>query len=99
MSLEIALLHTLLRLSRRRSITTMDDLVERLSPESRDPKMVVRALRALARQGLVQKSPLGPRLTLAGLAIAVATKAGRTNPRAKRLPGIAMPLVRRRTAA
>ncbi len=96
MSLELALLHTLLRLSRRRHATTMDDLVERVG--ARDPSLVLRALRSLARQGLVQRSPLGPRLTLAGLAIAVATQA-KPKPRAKRLPGIAMPLVRRRSAA
>src|SRR5436190_17909790 len=122
MSLEIALLHTLLHLSRRRSIAIEDlcdrlrgrephgqgataprhprDLV-RLAPRFalREPhhlEAIVRALRALARQGLVQRTPFGPRLTLAGLAVAVATK---QKPRAKRLPGIAMPLVRRRSAA
>ena len=94
MSLEIALLQTLLRFSRRRSVMTMDELVDRVGDE---PKKIALTLRALARQGLVQRSPLGPRLTLAGLAVAVATKAAK--PRAKRLPGIAMPLVRRRSAA
>jgi hypothetical protein len=102
MSLEIVLLHTILRLSRRRSAKSsdralsMDDLVDRVRFITDDRAAVLRALRALARQGLVQRSPLGPRLTLAGLAVAVATKA---QPRAKRLPGIAMPLVRRRSAA
>src|SRR5688500_10021879 len=98
MSLEIVLLHTLLRLSRRRgrkcaalSIDELRDALDRVGSVASariEQADVLRALRALARQGLVQRSPLGPRLSLAGLAVAVASAAMSEKPRAKRLPGI-----------
>src|SRR5690349_4367099 len=97
MSLEISLLHSLLRRADR-----TDRLCERLGEE---PEQIVRALRALARQGLVMRSASGPRLTLAGFAVAVASRAKllESQPRrAKRLmgvPRIPRPTVRRRSAA
>jgi hypothetical protein len=72
MSLETAVLCALLRLarSRRRAPTTMNDLLDRVVARPRD---VRRALAALSRGSLVDVTPEGPRLTLTGLAVAVAS--------------------------
>jgi hypothetical protein len=69
MSLEIDVLRSLLRLARRRTAPTLDQIVVRVGG---DELAVRQALRALARGGLVQRTPAGLRLSLAGLAVAVA---------------------------
>jgi DNA-binding IclR family transcriptional regulator len=69
MSLEIDVLRAFLRLARRRTSPTLARLVERVSADEAD---VRRALFSLARSGLVQRTPAGLRLSLAGLAVAVA---------------------------
>jgi hypothetical protein len=70
MSLEIDVLRALLRLARRRTHPTLDQLVVRVGAEESE---VRRALFALARGGLVQRTPAGLRLSLLGLAVAVAS--------------------------
>lgn len=72
MNPEISLLRVLLRISRRRSSMTLGEILLR-SGVDRDTAH--RALASLARSGLVHRTPEGPRLTLAGFAIAVATAA------------------------
>lgn len=69
MSLEIDVLRALLRLARRRRPPTLEQLVDRVGGEEAD---VHRALASLARGGLVQRTPAGLRLSLSGLAVAVA---------------------------
>jgi DNA-binding IclR family transcriptional regulator len=69
MSIEIDVLRSLLRLARRRTAPTLDQLVERVGA---DESSVRRALVSLARGGLVQRTPAGLRLSLSGLAVAVA---------------------------
>lgn len=69
MSLEIDVLRALLRLARRRSPPTLAQVVTRVGG---DEAAVRRALRTLARSGLVQRAPAGVRLSLPGLAVAVA---------------------------
>lgn len=69
MKLEIDVLRALLRLARRRTPPTLDQLVVRVRG---DEALVRRALGALARSGLVEESAAGARLTMAGLAVAVA---------------------------
>jgi DNA-binding IclR family transcriptional regulator len=95
MSTEIAVLRVLLRLSRRRAPATLADLVARVGADARD---VHRALGALARAQLVQRSGDTARLSLAGLAVAVASKQPRSSaPTARCTPRAArvIPLVRR----
>jgi DNA-binding IclR family transcriptional regulator len=62
-------LRALLRLARRRSSPSLDQLVLRVGA---DESGVRRALFTLAKNGLVQRTPAGLRLSLAGLAVAVA---------------------------
>jgi len=111
MSTEIAVLRALLRLSRRTARptqpeATLDELVARVGGE---PAEVLRALRSLARAELVQRTPAGPRLSLAGLAVAVACGSAARSTRPSRVvrparasivakPRIA-PMLRRRRAA
>src|SRR5690606_28630588 len=78
MSLEIDVLRALLRLARRRTNPTIDQLVVRVGAEEAS---VRRALSSLARDGLIQRTPAGMRLSLFGLAVAVAV--------AKRAPAAA----------
>lgn len=78
MSLDTDVLRALLRLSRRRSSPTLEELSLRVSG---DEAAVRRALFSLAKSGLVQRTPAGLRLTLAGLAVAVAVGAGRRRSR------------------
>lgn len=68
-SLDIDVLRALLRLARRQTPPTMEQLVVRVGAE---PEAVRRSLVALAKNGLVQKTPGGLRLSLPGLAVAVA---------------------------
>lgn len=72
MSTEIAVLRALLRLSRRRTPATFTDLLDRVGGDAND---VQRALASLARAQLVQRSGESARLSLAGLAVAVAAAA------------------------
>ena len=95
MSLEIDVLRALLRLARRRTPPTLEQLVVRVGGEEDD---VRRALRALAKSGLVQRTSAGLRLSMAGLAVAVAC-AQRPRPAARPQVASSAPLVRRRRAA
>ncbi len=97
MSLEIDVLRALLRLARRRTPPTLEQLLVRVGGQEAD---VSRALRSLARNGLVQKTPAGLRLSMAGLAVAVAS-AQRPRPvsRPRAHAASSVPLVRRRRAA
>ncbi|HEY8076214.1 MAG TPA: hypothetical protein VIF62_18945, partial [Labilithrix sp.] len=71
MSLETDLLRALFRLARRRRRpATMNDLLLRVSARPADLR---RALATLVRSDLVFVAPEGPRLTLAGLAVACAS--------------------------
>jgi predicted transcriptional regulator len=68
-ALEFDVLRALLRLARRRTPPTLDQLVVRVGGEEPEVKV---ALRTLARMGLVQRTPHGIGLTLEGLAVSVA---------------------------
>lgn len=96
MSLEIDLLRVLLRLAHRRTSPTIERLVVRVGREEAE---VCRALAALAKRGFVQRAPAGLRLTLAGLAVALAC-APRPRERLVAPPDApsTLPLVRRRAA-
>lgn len=85
-SLDIDVLRALLRLARRKTAPTMNQLVVRVGA---DEAAVRRSLVALARNGLVQRTPAGLRLSLPGLAVAVAY--------AKR-PSVAKPALRKLSA-
>jgi DNA-binding IclR family transcriptional regulator len=95
MSLEIDVLRALLRLARRRTPPTLEQLVVRVGGDAAD---VRRALASLARSGLVQRTPAGVRLSLAGFAVAVAS-ARRPRPLVRAGVPSSVPLVRRRRAA
>jgi DNA-binding IclR family transcriptional regulator len=72
MSTEIAVLRALLRFSRRRAPATFADLLAQVGGGADD---LQRALGSLARSQLVQRSGESARLSMAGLAIAVAAAA------------------------
>jgi len=72
MSLETDVLRALSRLSRRRLPATMTHLLHRVAARPAD---VRRALATLVRSDLVLLAPDGPRLTMAGLAVACAAAA------------------------
>jgi DNA-binding IclR family transcriptional regulator len=69
MSLELDVLRALLRLARRRTPPTLEQLADRVHG---DETAIRTTLKALASSGLVQRTPAGLRLSLAGLAVAVA---------------------------
>jgi DNA-binding IclR family transcriptional regulator len=69
MSYPIPVLQSLLRLSRRKKSPSLQMLVD---ATGMDEAMVRRSLFTLASSGLVQRTPAGLHLTLAGLAVAVA---------------------------
>lgn len=110
MSYEITVLRALLRLARRRAPATVEDILVRVGGEEAD---VRRALGALARAELVYRTAEGPRLSLAGFAVAaacaapVARKAKQPKAPAPtpapadkaQAGGRVIPLVRRRRAA
>jgi DNA-binding IclR family transcriptional regulator len=104
MSHEIDVLRALLRLAPRRKSPTLDELVVRVGG---DGQTVRRALFTLARGGLVQRTSTGLRLSLAGLAVAVAfggsrgagKRASGGGARAKPLPRTSVKAERRRRAA
>jgi len=72
MSTEIAVLRALLRLSRRATPATFTELLDRVGG---DAIALQRALASLARAQLLQRSGESARLSLAGLAVAVAATA------------------------
>jgi len=72
MSTEIAVLRALLRLSRRTAPVSVEDLVSRVREDARE---VEHALASLARQQLVLRAREGVRLSMPGLAVAVAAAA------------------------
>jgi hypothetical protein len=99
MSTEIAVLRALLRLSRRRAPATLDDLVMRVRENARD---VQHALASLARAQLVLRSGETARLSMAGLAVAVAATAqakATAKVAASRPNARVIPMLRRRRAA
>ncbi len=98
MNPEISILRVLLRISRRRSSMTLGEILLR-SGVDRDTAH--RALASLARSGLVHRTPEGPRLTLAGFTIAVATAAVLPTKKPSRRPPPArvVSMIRRRRAA
>jgi hypothetical protein len=73
MSLEIDVLRSLLHITHRGDAPTLAQLTESVGA---DDAAVRRALHALAHNGLVQRTPGGLRLSLAGLAVAVAFAEG-----------------------
>lgn len=94
MSTEIAVLRALLRLSRRATPATVAELLARVGGDLQE---LQRALASLARGQLVQRSGASARLTLAGLAVAVA--AGANARRAKTVARPSRPAARVRRAA
>ena len=68
-SLELDVLRAFLRLARRRTAPTLEALVVRVGAE--EPE-VRNALRVLAWQDLIQRTPTGLGLSLQGFAVAVA---------------------------
>ena len=72
MSTEIAVLRALLRLSRRATPATFSELLARVGSDATE---LQRALASLARSELVTRSGESARLSLAGLAVAVAASA------------------------
>lgn len=92
MTLELDLLRAMLRLARRRTPATIDQLLLRVPG---DEAAVRRALAALVRGGLVAPGPKGPRLSLTGFAIAVAYA---QHPRPSTVARASAPLRRRRAA-
>lgn len=104
MSLEISVLRALLRLARRRTPATPEELLVRVDAE---PAELAGVLDRLVRAELVHRTPAGARLSLGGLAVAAATcapvgKARRTTKPAKTAaPAGArvLPMTRRRRAA
>lgn len=93
MNHEIEVLRSLFSLAHKKQGPSL----EQLTRKSRAPEEVVRrALFGLARNGLVQRTPGGLRLTLAGLAVAAAAAA---LPQAKPVRARPLPLVRRKRAA
>jgi RIO-like serine/threonine protein kinase len=72
MSTEIAVLRALLRLSRRSGPATLEALVASVREDARE---VQTALATLARQQLVLRTGETTRLTMSGLAVAVAAAA------------------------
>ena len=72
MSTEIAVLRAVLRLSRRSGSATLEALVASVREDARE---VLTALASLARQQLVLRAGDTTRLSMAGLAVAVAAAA------------------------
>jgi DNA-binding IclR family transcriptional regulator len=83
MSPEILVLRALLRLARRRTPPTLAQIVDRVDATEAE---IQRALARLARAGLVQRTAGGLQLSLAGLAVAVATTAPVAQSRRSRQP-------------
>lgn len=102
MSCEIAVLQTLLRFARSPRRLGPSSLANVVSRVGEEPAAVHRALATLARQGLVLKTADGVRLSLPGLAVAVAcasAAAEKAKPRASIVAKPRLPLERRRRRA
>jgi hypothetical protein len=96
-SLEIEVLRAMLRLARRRTAPTVEQLLLRVAA---DEPSLRSCLRRLLSANLVHVTPKGPRLTLTGFAIAVAMAATPRHKPAVAAPARAsVPMVRRRRAA
>lgn len=85
MSFEIDVLRAFLRLARRRTPPTLEQLVVRVGGEE---PAVRDALKTLTRQGLLQRSGGSLGLSLAGLAVAVACAARPVSARALAKPKV-----------
>ncbi|MCL2723621.1 MAG: hypothetical protein FWD69_04205 [Polyangiaceae bacterium] len=101
MNREISILRALLHSARCRTPITIEDLCVCGPRED-----IVRALAALVRTDLVLRTPAGPRLSLAGFAVAVACDVPDTQKaKAITLPAVPdrctriLPVVHRRSAA
>jgi hypothetical protein len=95
-SLEVEVLRAMLRLARRRTAPTVEQLLLRVAA---DEASLRSCLRRLLSANLVHVTPKGPRLTLTGFAVAVAMAATpRTKPAAAPVRASA-PMIRRRRAA
>ena len=102
MNPEIAVLKVLLGLTREKPRRASAPLGEILLRSGIERESAHRALASLARSGLVHRTPDGPRLTMAGFAIAVATAAAipSKKPMPRRpMPARVLPMVRRHRAA
>src|SRR5688572_1938086 len=97
MSLEIDVLRAMLRLARRRTVPTVEQILLRVPA---DEPAIRRTLGALKKGGLVDDTPKGPRLSLTGFAIAVAfaQRAPKSRPGTAARPRVSAPLRRRRAA-
>ncbi len=91
MSTEIAVLRALLQLSRRATPATFSELLARVGSDATE---LQRALASLARSELVTRSGPSARLSLAGLAVAVAASA-----QARRAKTVARPAHARTSTA
>ena len=100
-SLEVEVLRAMLRLARRRTAPTIEAILLRTPPPA-NADAVKHSLRTLIRAELVHVTPKGPRLTLAGFAVAVAMA---STPRQKAVSSggaparASVPMMRRRRAA
>jgi DNA-binding IclR family transcriptional regulator len=92
-SLEVELLRAMLRLARRRTTPTIEQLLLRVPA---DEPSVRRSFATLVRANLVHITPKGPRLSLTGFAVAVAMAA---TPRPATVARTTVPMTRRRRAA
>ncbi len=95
MPIDALVLQALLRLTRRRAHVGLADLLERIESP---PGALRAALSRLDSDGLVERrAGYGPRLTLTGLAVAVAVAGARIAPRRQSSPS-GLRLGRRRAA-
>ena len=96
MSLEIDVLRAMLRLARRRTAPTVEQLLLRVNA---DENALRRALTTLIRGDLVNVTPKGPRLSLTGFAVAVAYAQRPVSERRKGVVVRTIAPMRRRRAA
>ena len=90
MSYELEVLRAMVRLARRRSPADLEQLTLRVGGNSSNIRS---ALRALAQADLVVRTPTGARLTMSGLAVALASR------RRARVRAVPADLSRRRSRA
>ena len=99
MSYQLSVLRAMVRLARRRFPITLEHLAIRVGGEASDVRA---ALRELAAVDLVVRTSdgVGARLTMSGLAIALASNCARQRLRPRVLPrAIELPIPRRRSRA
>ena len=82
MRYETQILRAMLRLARRRQAAEVEALLERVEGEGAD---VREALRRLEAQGLVERAGASARLTMPGLAVAVACVAAKAGKKSTRV--------------